>query len=176
MKSERQMKWAEWIEILRDSTHYEIKKGQKHQAVVIDNEKRAFKLMPSPYWISMHLEGDLFKYSQCETSLNITKKLDALNDLTEESKSHRYKCTPPKEEYDFVNPDHYKKGGKEVIEMMIDVWGEADVIKYCEMNAFKYRMRMGSKPNQPVEQELKKALWYENKAKELREVLKTQSF
>lgn len=164
MKSERQLKWAEWIEILRDSTHYEIKKGQKYQAVVIDNGNRASKLMPSPYWISMHLEGDLFKYSQCETLLNITEKLDALNNLTEEQK------------YDYVNPNHYKKGDREVIEMMVDIWGEADVIKHCEMNAFKYRMRMGGKPNQPIEQELKKALWYENKAKELREVLKTQSF
>lgn len=80
------------------------------------------------------------------------------------------------EKYDYINPNHYKKGGKEVIDMMVDIWGEADVIKHCEMNAFKYRMRMGSKPNQPVEQELKKALWYENKAKELREFLKQTEF
>jgi hypothetical protein len=72
------------------------------------------------------------------------------------------------QEYDYVNPDHYKKGNKEVIDMMVDIWGKEDVAKHCEMNAFKYRMRMGEKPNQPLEQELKKAKWYEDKAKELR--------
>lgn len=71
-------------------------------------------------------------------------------------------------EYDYINPNHYKQGDKEVIEMMVDIWGAEDVAKYCSMNAFKYRMRMGFKPNQPVEQELKKAKWYEDKAKELR--------
>ena len=35
------------------------------------------------------------------------------------------------------------------------------------MNAFKYRMRMGLKPNEPVERDLKKALIYEKKAKEI---------
>ena len=78
--------------------------------------------------------------------------------------------------YNHINPDHYKKGSKEVIKMMIDIWGEPDVIKYCEINAFKYRMRMGLKPNQPVEQELQKAKWYEDKAKELREVLEMRKF
>lgn len=72
-------------------------------------------------------------------------------------------------EYDHINPNHYKQGGKEVIEMMVDIWGAEDVVKYCEMNAFKYRMRMGLKPNQPIAQELEKAKWYENKAKELRD-------
>ena len=70
--------------------------------------------------------------------------------------------------YDHINPNHYKQGGKEVIEMMVDIWGAEYVVKYCEMNAFKYRMRMGLKPNQPIAQELEKAKWYENKAKELR--------
>ena len=70
--------------------------------------------------------------------------------------------------YDYINPNHYKQGDKEVIEMMVDIWGAEDVAKYCSMNAFKYRMRMGFKPNQSIEQELKKAKWYENKAKELR--------
>lgn len=71
-------------------------------------------------------------------------------------------------EYDYINPNHYKQGDKEVIEMMVDIWGAENVAKYCSMNAFKYRMRMGLKPNQSIEQELDKAKWYENKAKELR--------
>lgn len=73
-----------------------------------------------------------------------------------------------KEEYENINPNHYKQGGKEVIEMMVDIWGSESVAKYCEMNAFKYRMRVGLKPNQPIQQEIDKALWYENKAKKLK--------
>ena len=73
--------------------------------------------------------------------------------------------TPP---YDYINPIHYKKGDKEVWEMMVDIWGLDAYINHCEMCAFKYRMRLGDKPDQPIEQELKKAKWYEKKAKELR--------
>ena len=71
--------------------------------------------------------------------------------------------------YDFINPDHYKKGGKEVIEMMEDIWGVEKLIAHCEMCAFKYRMRLGEKPGQPINRDLEKANWYENKANELRE-------
>lgn len=71
-------------------------------------------------------------------------------------------------EYDFINPDHYKQGSKEVIEMMELIWGKEKLIAYCEMNAFKYRMRLGLKPEQSIERDLEKANWYEQKAKELR--------
>ena len=69
--------------------------------------------------------------------------------------------------YDHVNPDHYKKMSKEVWEMLVDIWGQEAFIKHCEMTAFKYRMRIGSKPDQPAERDLEKARWYEAKAKEL---------
>lgn len=71
------------------------------------------------------------------------------------------------EEYNFINPNHYKQMSKETYEMMIDIWGEEAFIKHCEMCAFKYRMRLGSKPGQPIDRDLEKAQWYENKAKEL---------
>tara|TARA_R110000764_G_scaffold90344_1_gene172558 strand:+ start:206 stop:439 length:234 start_codon:yes stop_codon:yes gene_type:complete len=73
-----------------------------------------------------------------------------------------------KEEYDYINPNHYKLGGKETFEMMIDIWGKDAFIKHCEMTSFKYRMRIGIKPDQPIERDLAKAKWYETKAKELR--------
>lgn len=72
------------------------------------------------------------------------------------------------ESYDFINPDHYKSSEKETWEMMLDIWGKDAFIKHCEMTAFKYRQRMGKKPGQSVESDLKKAFWYENKARELR--------
>ena len=73
-----------------------------------------------------------------------------------------------KEAYDYINPNHYKQSSKEVIEMMEDVWGTEKLIAHCEMCAFKYRMRLGSKPEQPVERDLEKAKWYEAKALELK--------
>lgn len=70
--------------------------------------------------------------------------------------------------YDFVNPQHYQVFSIEVIDMMVSIWGKEAVSKHCEMCAFKYRMRAGGKPDQPIERDLEKAKWYENKARELR--------
>ena len=75
------------------------------------------------------------------------------------------------EKYDHVNPDHYKKYSKEVIDMMVDVYGEEDTAIHCEMTAFKYRMRMGTKPGQPVDRDLEKEKWYLDKAAELRKII-----
>ena len=52
--------------------------------------------------------------------------------------------------------------------MMQDIWGTDLYIAFCEMNSFKYRMRAGKKPGQPMEQDLQKAQWYENQVTELR--------
>ena len=70
-------------------------------------------------------------------------------------------------DYDYINPEHYKKSNKEVWEMMVDIWGKEAFINHCEMCAFKYRMRIGDKPNQDVQTELSKIKWYQDKAKEL---------
>ena len=72
------------------------------------------------------------------------------------------------ESYNFVDhPQHYNEGGVEVIEMMLRIWGKEAVKNFCELNAFKYRMRMGSKPNQSLTKELSKAKWYEDYAKNI---------
>lgn len=89
----------------------------------------------------------------------ITEKLDKLNNLDQ------------KEDYDFVNPEHYKRGSMEVIDMMKLLWGTEALIAHCEMTSFKYRMRAGTKPDQPIERELEKAKWYDEKAKKLRNEL-----
>lgn len=71
-------------------------------------------------------------------------------------------------DFDYINPTYYQKSSKEVYEMMIDIWGKEKYIAFCEMNAFKYRMRLGDKPEQPIERDLDKAKWYENMAKQLK--------
>lgn len=75
---------------------------------------------------------------------------------------------PKPEEYDFVNPDHYKQFSYEAIEMMEAIWGKEATALHCEMCAFKYRIRMGVKPDQPIELDMRKVNWYMAKAKELR--------
>jgi len=71
-------------------------------------------------------------------------------------------------EYDYINPSHYKQGGKETIEKMVDIWGAESVAIHCEITAFKYMERLGAKPDQPIERDLAKARWYLNKAEELK--------
>lgn len=81
----------------------------------------------------------------------------------------QYKMETEKQ-YDHINPDHYKQSGSlEVIEMMVAIWGKDSVATYCEITAFKYRLRACKKPDQPAARDLEKAYWYEAKAKELKQ-------
>ena len=102
---------------------------------------------------------EFFRTMSKDKEDKITEKLDKLNNLDQ------------KEEYDFVNPEHYKRGSMEVIDMMKLLWGTEALILHCEITAFKYRMRAGTKPDQPIERELEKARWYDEKAKKLRNEL-----
>lgn len=102
---------------------------------------------------------EFFRTMSKDKAGKITKKLDKLNGLNQ------------KEEYDFVNPEHYKRGSMEVIDMMKLLWGTEALMLHCEMSAFKYRMRAGIKPDQPIERDLEKARWYDERVKKLRNEL-----
>ena len=69
--------------------------------------------------------------------------------------------------YDHINPPHYKQLSVEVSEMMIRVYGRDAFKLFCELCIFKYRMRLGNKPDQPIERDMEKIRWYENKIKDL---------
>lgn len=75
----------------------------------------------------------------------------------------------PNHKYDHVNPDHYKTNDKEVWEYMIEIYGLDKFIAFCELNVFKYSMRVGRKPGATVEDDLGKIKWYAEKIKELRD-------
>lgn len=68
------------------------------------------------------------------------------------------------------HPAYYQKNGRECIDVMIEKYGVEAVINFCECNSFKYRWRAGLKPGNAEGIDQQKALWYENKAKELRNV------
>ena len=69
---------------------------------------------------------------------------------------------------DKVNPSHYKGYSFEAIEMMLRIYGAEKVATYCEINAIKYRMRMGKKQGESIADDLAKEKWYLDKANELR--------
>jgi hypothetical protein len=71
--------------------------------------------------------------------------------------------------YEMVNhPSHYNNYEKEVIDMIEAIWGTYLASVWCEITAFKYRMRMGTKPGNSIEQDINKEGWYLNKAAELK--------
>lgn len=75
-------------------------------------------------------------------------------------------------EYEMVDhPTHYNQYDIEVIDMIIKIWGPEVAALWCDITAFKYRMRMGTKPDNSIEQDIKKEQWYLKKSKEIRENL-----
>ena len=78
--------------------------------------------------------------------------------------------------YENVNhPNHYNNYDVEVIDMMERIWGPEKTAIFCELNAFKYRMRMGTKPTSPISEDLEKEIWYLNKMKALKnQILKSK--
>lgn len=72
------------------------------------------------------------------------------------------------------HPGHYNNYNIEVIDMMEKIWGTPATLCFCQLNAFKYRMRMGTKPGGSLEEDLRKEQWYLKKATELKEKLNQQ--
>jgi hypothetical protein len=67
------------------------------------------------------------------------------------------------EEYDYVNhPSHYNDYDCEVIDMMHAIWGPYQTAIFCKLNAFKYRMRMGNKPDEDIVRDYQKEQTYLN--------------
>lgn len=74
------------------------------------------------------------------------------------------------------HPDYYLKDGKECIDVMEEKYGTYAVLCFCNCNAMKYRWRAGIKSKETEDTDIRKAEWYENKAKELRRKLAEGGF
>ena len=71
--------------------------------------------------------------------------------------------------YEQVNhPSHYNKYDVEVVDMMEKIWGKYETAIWCKLTAFKYRMRLGEKPDNPIQQDLNKESWYLQKYNSLK--------
>lgn len=74
--------------------------------------------------------------------------------------------------YEQVNhPSHYNKYDVEVVDMMEKIWGKYETAIWCKLTAFKYRMRLGEKPDNPIQQDLNKESWYLQKYNSLKKEL-----
>lgn len=63
----------------------------------------------------------------------------------------------PEQKYEMVNhPSHYNIYDIEVLDMMKKIWNIFSAAMWCKLTAFKYRMRMGSKPGNSMQQEISK--------------------
>ena len=63
------------------------------------------------------------------------------------------------------HPSHYTQGKVECIDAMEQIFGRDAVISFATLNCFKYLWRRKHKDNE--EQDIQKAIWYFDKAKEL---------
>lgn len=129
------------------------------------------------YYSLLSKEEDFYKYKDYGLNYVKIKKifeeqgqkdLEPLGDSKTELNE-----TKSEEKYEMVNhPTHYNNYDKEVIEMMIDIWGPEETAIFCKLNAFKYRLRMGTKPDNDIQQDLNKEKWYLKKFHELKKILK----
>ena len=110
-------------------------------------------------------------YNRCRPSKTLDWNEAVKNRVTEPIEVE--KDTTPTEDgemtpYEFVNhPQHYNNYDMEVIDMMVRLFGVHETVSFCKLNAFKYRMRAGTKPGETAEQDIKKEQWYLRKAEEL---------
>jgi hypothetical protein len=81
---------------------------------------------------------------------------------------------------DINHPKHYNSDVfPQTIDMMLQLFTKDEVMAFCKLNSFKYRMRCGHKfntddeiistevYNEIIQKDIKKAMWYENMYKEL---------
>ena len=73
------------------------------------------------------------------------------------------------------HPSHYNlPNRKACIDEMIDIYGLKDVAKWCEITAYKYKYRAGHKGS--VVEDMSKAAWYIDKARELKSKRRWKNF
>jgi hypothetical protein len=109
------------------------------------------------------------EYTGRGTETEVVKEDTRLRTPYEEPKSTINVDLPfEPEKYEEVNhPQHYNNYEVEVIDMMERVFGREATASFCLLNAFKYRMRAGTKPGQSVTKDLDKEQWYLKKYGEL---------
>lgn len=82
-----------------------------------------------------------------------------------ELKAKVYVVKPIEENYDVKgNATHYNSERINVMHVFEKTYGTLALMHFCEINAMKYRMRIGKKKSQSLKQEVLKTEWYEKAA------------
>lgn len=134
------------------------KDGKKDISNFVKSVSKFFNNVPSPD-INKNNMADFEVSKKCDCGCNCNGNTDGT-----------YKEAPSTiDNYEMVNhPTHYNNYEKEVIDMIESIWGTYMAAMWCEITAFKYRMRMGTKPGNSIDQDINKERWYLNKAAELK--------
>jgi hypothetical protein len=137
-----------------------VKDGKKDISNFVKSASKLFNNVPSPD-INKNNVAD-FDIS-CDRGCNCNSNTSAF-----ENEAHK-EAPKATGNYEMVNhPTHYNNYEKEVIDMIESIWGTYLAAMWCEITAFKYRMRMGTKPGNSIDQDINKERWYLNKAAELK--------
>ena len=134
-------------------------------SIDINENKVPANAYPTKYCKDIHKINEMIQKSkELEERVNTclkTKNNECIDSVPTKSINN--------ESYEMVNhPDHYNNYDKEVIDMIEAIWGTEKAAIWCEITAFKYRMRMGTKPDNDIIQDINKEKWYLNKFKELK--------
>ena len=66
------------------------------------------------------------------------------------------------EQYNYIKPSHYEIWeGCEVFDILKKTLTKEEYIGFCKGNILKYQLRLGRKPNEPIERDKKKIEEYE---------------
>jgi hypothetical protein len=109
-------------------------------------------LIPSSYWQKVLDLKDWVNVLEIAVP-EINSQLPVAFTPYEEPKKEKVAVA---EEYNEINPQHYKAGDIESIDV-VDAFFSTS---FNLGNAFKYMVRCGKKPGVPAEKDLKKAVWY----------------
>ena len=92
-----------------------------------------------------------------------------LNNSYESINSKRIKkgLDPIKENYDFIKPQHYKlwKDNNDVNDVIRASLTKEEYQGFIKGNILKYQLRLGKKPNEPIERDQEKIKWYQEQLK-----------
>ncbi len=132
---------------------------------------------------NIHINSNTNVSSRTDEWLEYIKKSKELIDNYHSSDNGSYNNN--KTSYEMVNhPQHYNNYDVEVVDMMEKIWGTKATMEWCKMTAYKYRMRMGTKPGKndspeamknKLLEDFNKEQWYLKKANELKSKLFDES-
>lgn len=154
---------------LKQALEYAIKHTQPKRVIVDPNTGKRYsnyKEMLTAYGIDYRVGADA-KYRKGISYEDQVRGLKPVTKITMEVIKPKEEAEPKFvsfEEFDAINPNHYKSGNMECIDALAETLGSEGIKAFCKGNVIKYLWRYEKKNG--VE-DLRKAQWYLNKLIEM---------